>query len=553
MPDPPPRRFEYDGRPGVAAPGETLLAALARDRFPAIQRSVRYHRPRGPFCGIGQCTGCLVRVNGRPNVRACRYVPEDGDRAITENAWPSARYDVLGALDFLFPGGIDTLRGFRRPAWATGAYQRVVRRLAGYGTPPDDRAATTLRAPPERRTTEVLVIGAGTSGRATAERLVAGGFRPLVVDRRLPGFSVPGAESLSATTVAFLPPPDPGEGPAFTALAFRERSTGLEIRARSVVVATGAYDGALLFGGNDRPGIVTADGAFHLAGAGDRPPFRRAVVVGGGARAREVVERLGSHVAAVVAPGEIPPDLVRAASERRIPLYPRSLVLGANGRRRVRSLDLRTRSGGPRYSLACDAVILAHRRLPNSSLFFQAGARMAWRAAAAAYFPEVSDDGATSVPGLYAVGPAAGVLDTASAESGARAAARISGPETGGDPLPRHAGTGRSEFDGYYRELLRQPRAGRWIACPCEDVLLSEVEDAHRHGYRGIEVVKRYSSLGTGLCQGRYCVPDALLLLSILEGREPAEVGYLTQRPPTFPMPVAALAALAADPPTEAA
>jgi sarcosine oxidase subunit beta len=99
-------------------------------------------------------------------------------------------------------------------------------------------------------------------------------------------------------------------------------------------------------------------------------------------------------------------------------------------------------------------------------------------------------------------------------------------------------------LEGYYRELLRAPRTGRWIACPCEDVLLQEVEQATRAGYRGIEVVKRYTGLGTGLCQGRYCLPDALLLLSIAEHRVPAEVGYITQRPPVLPTPIAALAAL---------
>jgi hypothetical protein len=83
------------------------------------------------------------------------------------------------------------------------------------------------------------------------------------------------------------------------------------------------------------------------------------------------------------------------------------------------------------------------------------------------------------------------------------------------------------------------------------DVLVSEVERAVRSGYRGIEVVKRYSSLGSGICQGRYCLPDALLLLSILEDRPPSEVGYITQRPPVVPTPLAALASLSTPPAAE--
>ncbi|HTT73999.1 MAG TPA: 2Fe-2S iron-sulfur cluster-binding protein [Thermoplasmata archaeon] len=552
MPVAPSRTIRYDGRPVAVASGETLLSGIVRVQRPLLQRSVRYHRPRGPFCGVGHCTGCLLRVNGRPNVRACRYEPADGDVATTENAWPSARFDLLGALDAIFPGGIDTLHGFRRPAFATRAYQRVVRALAGYGTPPTDAAARALAAPPLLREAPTVVIGAGTSGRATAARLVERGERPLLIDRGLHPLPLPGADLLAATTVAFLPPPS-GDPLRFALVGVTEPARGVRIRARSVVVATGAYDGNLLFGGNDRPGILTGDGAEALVAGGAPPPFHRAIVVGGGDRAREIVERFGPRVHAVVSPGEIPPELVRSASDRGVRLFPRTLVVAANGRRWVRSLELKGRGAGPRFTLAGDAVILAHRRLPNVPLLFQAGARMTWHGPLGAYLPAVDPDGATTVPGLFAVGPVGGAVPGASAASGGRAADRIGGAPSAPEGIDRVPEAGRSEFEGYYRELLRGPRPGRWIACPCEDVLWEEIETAHARGYAGIEVVKRYTGLGTGLCQGRYCTPDALLLLGLLEQRDPGAVGYLTQRPPVVPTPIAALAALPADGPEGAA
>ncbi|MGI0155398.1 MAG: (2Fe-2S)-binding protein, partial [Thermoplasmata archaeon] len=283
-----------------------------------------------------------------------------------------------------------------------------------------------------------------------------------------------------------------------------------------------------------------------------RPPFDRAVVVGGEERVDEVLGRLAAQVSAVVAPGAIHPTVVRRASERGIPLYPRSLLLRATGRSGVRGVQLRARGTGARFSLSCDAVVLAHRRLPTPQLFFQAGAKMEWRAGTGAYYPVLSAAGETTVPGLYAVGATAGVLPAAAATSGERAAEAIAGQSSPTeDPLPRVAREGASELEGYFRELVREPRGGRWVACPCEDVLLEEVEAAVDAGYRGIEVVKRYSGLGTGLCQGRYCLPDALLVLSLLEGRPPPEVGYITQRPPVVPMPIAAFAALG-DPPVGA-
>jgi len=544
MVEPPGRQFSFDGHTESAPPGETVLDVLVRKGLPNLQRSPRYHRARAPLCGIGQCTGCLVRVNGRPNVRACRYEPGPGDQVETENAWPSRRLDLLAVFDLVFRSGIDTLHGFRRPAFAAPLYHRVIRRLAGYGAPPSAGSATALRVPTELRTTDVVILGAGRAGRAAAAELVSAGAAPLLLDRSSRAVPVPGATLLTRTTVSFLPPPRPAGDAPFELLAYTEPSRGVLVRARRVLVAVGSYDASLLFGSNDRPGVLTADGAFALTPSGAKPPFRAAVVFGAGDRARAVIDRFGDHVAALVAPGPIPPELVRACSEAGIPLYPRSLLLAANGRSRVRSVEVRTRGSSADSRLDCDSVVLAHRRVPNVPVLFQVGARMQWRAGTGAYYPAVDADGTTSVPGVWAAGSVSGAVPAASAPSGARAARALLGGSSSDATLERVRAEGSHELEGYYRELLALPRRGRWIACPCEDILLEDLDAATAHGYRGVEVAKRYSGLGTGLCQGRYCLPDALLLLALREGRPPSEVGYFTQRPPVIPTPLAALASL---------
>ncbi len=512
-------------------------------QLPILQRSIRYHRPRAPFCGVGYCTNCLVRTDQRLNVRACREgFPTRGVRA-TSHAWPSPQHDLLGVLDLLFPRGIDTLRGFRRPAWAVPAYQRIVRRLAGYDNP-DSVASPPSSGPPRTRSVDVLVIGYGTSGAAAVDELKARGIDAIaVLDRN-------GAEGDGTmpgrTTAVFLPPPTRNAPYPFRVLASEGSERAVLVSARKVIVAAGGYDASLLFPGNDRPGVMTADGAFSFERDGIEP-FLRAVVFGGGDRARKVVEKLGDRVVAVVAPGEVGPDLARAASDRGIPLYPRSLVLGARGRSRVRSIRIRARSFGPRQTLGADALVLAHRRIPHPQLFFQAGARMVWRPRVGAYLPAVDAHGATTVPGLYAVGSAAGAVDLDSSRASGRAAARAvaEGAEPGVDVTRSSPPEPPNEMQGYYRELLAEPEGfAKWIACPCEDVLLRELRRANEDGYRGIEVIKRYTGLGTGLCQGRYCVPDAVLLLSIWEGRSPPEVGYITQRPPVVPTTLGQLATL---------
>ncbi len=539
----PPTPFTFRGRPESAEADETLLQHLARRGLPILQRSIRYHRPRAPFCGIGHCANCLVRVNGEPNVRACRYVPRSGDTVTTSNAWPSPQHDLMGILDFLLPRGLDMLHGFRWPAWATPWMQRVVRRMAGYGS----IASTAVTdSPAESAPVEldVLVIGAGPAGRQASQRLVEGGRSVGLLDRGAIPAPPPGVVLFPQATAVFLPPPGPGQDRGFETVVLEDPDRGRLFRSRAVVVASGAYDASLLFSGNDRPGVMTAEGAVAMAPGDRAPPFHRALIVGGGPRAAEMLDRFGVRTEAIVAPGSISPEVTRRAADLSIDLYPRTLLLSASGRGRVRRAQLHARGGGSEFSVPVDAIVLAHRRVPHTQLLFQAGAQMEWRGTAGSYFPVLGAGSRTSVPGLFAVGEVAGFVDGVAAEASALAAAdAILGRDV--PPAAVRAPDGPHELEGYYREWLRFPAGrGKQVACACEDVLLHELRDAVGRGYRGLEVVKRYTGLGTGLCQGRYCLPDALLLLSILEGRPPPEVGYIRQRPPVIPTPLSALAEL---------
>jgi len=538
-----PGAARFEGRPLATPPGATLAQALAHREVPILQRSIRYHRPRAPFCGTGHCTGCLVRVNGVPNVRACRYVPSDGDTIVRENGWPSPRFDLLALLDRIFPRGIDTSHGFRRPRALTPVYQKVVRRLAGYGRRPE--AAPPAPPPGERLDTDVLILGGGRSGTAAARTLVERGLRPMVIEREIRPAPLDGATWLDRTELAFLPLRPSPDRP-FRALAVRGGTQGLSISAQRVLIAPGGYDGPLMFHGNDRPGVLTADGAMALEGPERAAPFHHAVLVGGGPRVAALLDRWADRVEAVIAPGAVHGLVAERAARLEVPVYPRTLLLEAVGAPRVRSLTIATRGGGVPSTLVADAVVLAHRRLPNPQLYFQAGARMEWRSAGGSYYPELAGC-ATSVPGIWTAGTSAGFVGPdAAAQSGRAAALAIVGDAVDPSTLPGRIGADEpGELEGYYRELLGRPRrSGKLVLCPCEDVLLEEVEAASRRGYRGVEVIKRYTGAGTGLCQGRYCLPDVLLVLSQMEARPPVEVGYITQRPPVTPTPLGALAGI---------
>lgn len=565
---PPPVRFSFDGLYASALPGETLLQALSRKGVPLLSRSIKYHRPRGPLCGIGQCAGCLVRVNGVPNTRACRTVPQEGDRVEGENAWPSVRRDLFGIFDRMFPVHLDTLHGFRRPLFLRPAYHRVVRRLAGTGRLPDP---TEGLSPPARTTrpwtTEVLVVGGGRAGSRAALRLARGPGAPKVLLlERATTTSLDQEKDLplslqvrTGASLVFLPSrPDP-EAP-FVGLVELREGGAVQVRASRVVLATGGYDAFLVFRGNDRPGVLTGDAALALRPlSGGAPPFSRALLWGGGERAKKVLQELPGSFAAVAAPGPLDPSLAELARSQRLDVRPNHLLLSTVGSRSVKGAVVADRKSGEQAKLPVDAIVLAHRRVPNVPLLFQAGATMHWRGGTGAYYPEIAPSGLTSVSGLFVVGELAGFLDPVAADASADRAADALGTPTGGTSPSESQVLGARvplepdpAFSRYYLELLRTPGRGKRVVCPCEDVVLEEVDEAVHDGFTGTEVIKRYTGAGTGVCQGRYCLPDVVLLLSLFEGRPPAEVGFITQRPPVWPVRLGDLAALSeeSEPPT---
>src|SRR5678810_646544 len=97
------------GEPLRAYSGETVAVALHAGGADVLSRSLKYHRPRSFFCLEGHCGGCLMRIDGVPNLRACMERCADGARIEGQNAYPSPSMDVLGAVDWLFPGGMNHL------------------------------------------------------------------------------------------------------------------------------------------------------------------------------------------------------------------------------------------------------------------------------------------------------------------------------------------------------------------------------------------------------------------------------------------------------------
>src|SRR3954464_12830652 len=166
-------RIFLDGEPIEAQPSDTVAAALLRAGITTFTRSIKYHRPRGPFCLAGSCGQCLMRIDGVPSLPACRVFAEEGMRCERQNGPLGVEKDLFRASDFLFPEGLDHHHLLVSSRVLGRVALEVARRLAGLGELPE-RARPPSEG--ELRTVRLAIVGAGPAGlsaaRAAADALV---------------------------------------------------------------------------------------------------------------------------------------------------------------------------------------------------------------------------------------------------------------------------------------------------------------------------------------------------------------------------------------------
>jgi len=504
--------FSFDGRKYHGYHGDTLASALLANGVKVVGRSFKYHRPRGIFGAGSEDPSALIRLGdgarAEPNTRASQVELYDGLVAHSQNNWPSLRWDIsaaLGLLSRFLPAGF-YYKTFKWPGKFWPYYEHMIRHMAGMGRAPTD--GDPDRYEKRHAHCDVLVIGGGPAGIAAAKEAAAGGGDVWLVDEGRP--EAPADIKIMARTTAFGKYDDGLYGllqqtdgdPATNA----PRQILWLLRAKRVILASGAIERPLVFANNDRPGIMLATAAVHYLENYAVRAGKRAVIVTNNDSAYDAARVLidgGIEVAAII-------DQRHMAERREIEgceiLYNHA-VIDTAGRHAVKSvtvapLDVNGDAvPGSRRRIDCDLLCLSGGFTPSVHLCSQAGGKLAFRDDIQSLVPD------TGVPGLEVVGAANG-------DGIAEARAAIA---------------------------LGHAPSKQFIDLQ-NDVTAADVALAAREGYQSVEHLKRYTTLGMGTDQGKTANLNGIAALGRALEKPMADVGVTTYRPPYTPVTIGAFA-----------
>jgi sarcosine oxidase subunit alpha len=572
-------RFTFDGRPYTGVAGDTLASALLANGLALFGRSFKYHRPRGVLAAGVEEPNALVGAGtgGRfePNTRATDLFIYEGLVAESQNRWPSLNFDI-GAANRLIarfiPAGFYYKTFFGGPRlWML--YEHFIRRAAGLGRAPTAPEADRFQH--RAASCDVLVVGSGPAGLAAASAAAAAGARVILVeqDDRLGGSLLRDSASIDGRTSADWAEGVRGQVQAVggrvltrtTAIGFWDHGLVTlaerlceagqtppegqpaqrlwRVRPRRAVLAMGAIERPLLFSGNDTPGVMLSSAVRTYVKRFGVLPGERVVIAtcddDAYLTALSILEAGGEVAAVLDSRASADSEIVRAVTMRAPVHFDARPVKALGGKQGVTALEARV--GAKPMAFAGDLIAVSGGFTPVVHLHMQAGGGLDWDEASGAFIPtaarqnQISAGASAGKDGLEAH-----LTDGWRAGSDAATQAGFHAPE---GPAPVGIGA-RPEALG--RGAAYEPAPDVYLKTAFvdyqNDVTAADLDLAWREGYRSVEHLKRYTTLGMATDQGKTSNMVGLTRLAKAEGRPPPAVGLTTFRPPYTPVTLGALA-----------
>jgi sarcosine oxidase, subunit alpha len=529
------RSLNYRGKTVQGVAGDTIATALFANGVRVFARSLKYHRPRGLYSLDGECSNTCMEVDGIPNVRTENTLLKEGMVVKEQNVKGSADHDWLAfidKLDWMMPAGF-YYKSMHKPASVWPVAMKQIRKAAGIGVISADHQVMG-RYDEQYIKAEVTVIGGGAAGMSAALAAAESGLRVVLLESRphLGGCFDYRVSSGGDGTPLYQRARDLAErlkespnirvfthtsmvgaynNNLITAFQVGKAGDGfteryVEIRSGSVVVATGCIERPLIFEHNERPGVMQVGCAHRLARTYGLLPGTEAVFSVGhdlGLEAAVDLFDLGLkvHCVADIREDGQNPALMLALAERRIPVLKGWVAVAAHGGKKVEKVTLATVEGTAKRQFPCDLLVASAGLTPLTGPFILAQAKMGYDSHTGYFLPiELPEK-------MFPAGRITGVNDPGAIEASGRLAGLKAAVASGAqmEPAVAEAQKRVATLPGPERgcKLVTAPVKGRKsFICFDEDTTIKNIKQAIDMGFDVPELIKRFTSAGTGPGQG---------------------------------------------------
>ena len=577
--------FKFNGKKYFGYEGDTLASALIANGVHLIGRSFKYHRPRGFFgAGVDEPYAIvqLYRNNETyPNVRATEQEIFEGLEAKSVNCWPSVNFDIGAINNFFnkfFPAGFYYKTFMWPKSFWYRIYEPFIRKSAGFGV-------VSIKHDQERyehkyEYCDLLITGSGPSGLASAYAAAKNGASVILAEDK-PRFggtlltsevnigNQSGKEWAEHIVAELKEMPNvilKNRAQIFgyydhNMLVMSERINDhlpkskkyspkqrlWYIRAKEVVISSGSIERPIVFGNNDTPGVVLASAAKeYLKVYGVLVGKKPLIFTNNDSAYETAIEFKKNGIWPIVLDTRSNPDseIINETKSMGIDIKFSYVVIAAKGYKKVKSAEIAKISEdkknlGKIENISCDCICVSGFWTPTIHLASQSGNKTIFNENIDAFVPSKSKQRETTLGSANGIFTLEETIKT-SFEAGYEISKKITKNENK-ISVPKVSEKKHIQHDKFWCVPLPKEKTYKRFLDFQNDVAVTDVELALREGYRSIEHVKRYTTLGMATDQGKTSNLNGLQLVSNIENKIVPAVGHTTFRPPYTPVTIGAI------------
>ena len=554
--------FSFNGKIYYGFEGDTLASALLANGLNIIARSFKYHRPRGIIGSGVEDPASLIELldEGASGNNLCTAVKlKEGLKAKSINCWPSVDFDIGASAQYfekLIPAGF-YYKTFMWPTWHL--FEPFIRIAAGLASAP--------KAPPkaghfESRNahTDFLIIGAGPAGLLATLMAARSGANVFLIDQNTEaGGSLlssnlninqkPAMAWVDSVVKEITNMPNVIHLQDSTAWAFREHNLVIvnerevenasiierswRIRAKKIIIATGAIERSLVFPNNDRPGVMLASAVQTFVNRYSVKPGNNLVLFTNNDSVYPYVQDLKKaeiNILAIVDSRKNIADSVLADAQN-VRVISNSIIKNVIGYKKVNSVVVQSLEDKKLETISCDLLAHSGGWNPMVHLHSQSRGTVKFDDRIAAFVPDHSVQASINIGACNGTFPLNEIFDETKS--------LLSGASENSKSLV-YEGKLECSKQNYSIEALwsvdLSKEKNKAFLDIQNDVTHDDIQLALREGYSNVEHVKRYTTGGMGFDQGKTGNINIIGVIAKEQGIRLDDVGTTTFRSPFTPV-----------------